>query len=92
MAVLSCCHVQCDICREFMYWPAGDEGSDGQDTRFFDNITEAEDAALADGWERLNAFSDRVIDGLRCRACINRSRAMHAWIKQNRMYDDDQSD
>ena len=85
MSVVMRCHVQCDICREFLCWPADNEGGDGQDTRFFGNVVEAETAAEADGWERLNPMSDRVIDGLRCRACIGRTRSMHAWIIRNRV-------
>lgn len=81
-------HVLCDLCKEPLCWPPDDHGSDGRDTRFFDNIATAETAAVAAGWQPVNPHDDHINQALRCTACVNRGRAMHAWIKQNRMHDE----
>lgn len=80
-------HVVCDRCGDPLCWPADDQGSDGRDTRFFDNIATAESTALRQGWGQLDPFDDHIGAAMQCTECRGRIAAMRSWIKVNRMID-----
>lgn len=90
MALRTRIHVVCDLCEEPLCWPPDeneDRYSDGRDIRFFDNIAEAESAAVASGWEPVDPNDDHIDRQLRCTGCIGRRRAMREWIKVHRVID-----
>lgn len=88
--------VQCDLCGSHLTAQMLG-GADPEAVRMiaaspylalFANIIDAEDAATVAGWDVDHASGHVQPDGIQCRTCINRQRTMHAWIKQNRMHDE----
>lgn len=81
MAVEASFVIRCDRCGELLYTEDGDLVR-------CNTHPGIERAAEADGWTYASDRDEqRVKRSMLCRGCVNRRRAMHAWIKQNQVID-----
>lgn len=85
--------VQCDLCRGYLTA----QMLTGQDPAIvkmvaaspylalFEGMIQAGDAATLARWELDHTSGHIQPDSTVCHSCVNRLAAMHAWVEQNRM-------